>query len=569
MKELIEIKLDSLKAQPYLPLKKRENGSYPLPAVRCGILPYYIDSKSQIVWGGVKTNRIGPLTISLPAGTQDIFIVDTQSQQQFTLEVGKPFPSLGYPFLQEHVDKLFRGADYQAILACLEENKFDIYIEDFLATAIHETQEEHGFDLREDSEHRRLVKNVYQLPSLSLSGEQGATAQQFWLASLQNRDGIVLNDVEKVEKKIRRNLGRKFYEKGCWSTLEEFNKVLTEAKTYPCSPGDGVTQPELISGIIKGYEETIYLLGRIESVIRADFRKSAFPRGLYPFFLRSSYAGEEIIRETESIISVSEHIRNDTWVIFDLDNTVIEPVTELGGDEWFVLLSKFATTVEKDKGMAFALLIYAAVQRHIHVKAVEPGVVALINKLQDHGTPVLALTARNINVKQDTIDQLKSIGIDFSRNLPREMVINTEGIIFCNAKDKGEVWERFLLRCSCIPEHVVMIDDKKRHLDRMSKVTKELHIHFTGLRYSLLDKKEATFNMTEANQQLAFLMQYLPTSVQEVIRKLRIIDNLDSQVSAPSCPYNFFSREGRNQLLVKSDVDAELSKISSKAFAGA
>ncbi|GEM_PF-3705036 len=48
-----------------------ENHQYYFPNTPCGILPFYIN-ENKIVWGCVESNRVGPIVVAPPGGTQDI-----------------------------------------------------------------------------------------------------------------------------------------------------------------------------------------------------------------------------------------------------------------------------------------------------------------------------------------------------------------------------------------------------------------------------------------------------------------------------------------------------------------
>lgn len=289
----------------YLPirLEKGSNGLYPFPVMRCGVLTYY-QMDHQIIWGCVKSNRVGPTTISPPAGIQDIIIM--KDGYSFTLEVGKPLRDLKYDFLNMFIGVLFRDQAYQDILNCLVANKFEIYVENPLVTAIHETREEHGVDLRKnEGRDYYLLNTLVQLPIQTLSGKRGASAQSFWVASLNNLDDIVLSYTTKIENKIRRNFGREFYEQGCWGTLPEFkNALLEERKLSSLMP----QQTDLVTGVLEAYDETIELLERLELLIKADFKKTVFPLGEYSFFPKPHKKNE---REAQDAIESLELIPYD------------------------------------------------------------------------------------------------------------------------------------------------------------------------------------------------------------------------------------------------------------------
>lgn len=264
-----------MKAKPHLdlePLKKNEDGLYSVPTIRCGVLPFYLDNNDQIIWGCVESNRVGFITIMPPAGIQDIIII--KDKQRFNLEVGKPFPDLKIDFLNMFIGMLFRDQTYQDIIACLIENKYNVYVESKLATALHETQEEHGVDLQNEGKDIHLLNNLIELPLQKLSGKQGATAQYTCIAFLKSCEHVVLNYTEKVEKKIRRNFGRSFYEKGCWGTLDSFKATLAleRIKFNSSSVQSHITpqQIDLIIGTLSANEDAIKFLENIELLIRSN-----------------------------------------------------------------------------------------------------------------------------------------------------------------------------------------------------------------------------------------------------------------------------------------------------------
>ncbi|MDP3267803.1 MAG: hypothetical protein Q8M40_02015 [Legionella sp.] len=293
------IELNDITEYPPTLLEKDKNGLYPYPTMRCGVLPYYRQG-NQIIWGCVKSNRVGPTTVAPPAGIQDILVI--KEEQRFILEAGKPFTGLEYDFLQKFIGKLLRDQTYQDIITCLIEHKFEIYVENPLVTAIHETREEHGVDLRKSAgRDYSLLNTVVQLPVQSLSGKRGANTQSFWVASLSHTDGIVLSNTKKTENKIRRNFGREFYEQGCWGTLSEFKDALLEARKFSSLPSQTSQNMDLITGVLEAYEETIELLESIELLIRANFKKPAFPLGFHPLFSKPNQKNEQEIKTVQTI----------------------------------------------------------------------------------------------------------------------------------------------------------------------------------------------------------------------------------------------------------------------------
>src|SRR4051812_33940238 len=105
--------------------------------------------------------------------------------------------------------------------------------------------------------------------------------------------------------------------------------------------------------------------------------------------LVSSIQAQAKIVEAKRINEILGYINSGTLVVFDLDNTVMEPVQMLGSDQWFDSLVKlFDGNIER------AVDVWQNVQRKTEMKTVEPGTPDLIRGLRSRGLHVLALTAR-------------------------------------------------------------------------------------------------------------------------------------------------------------------------------
>src|SRR5688572_26094973 len=64
-------------------------------------------------------------------------------------------------------------------------------------------------------------------------------------------------------------------------------------------------------------------------------------------------------------------VRQGTQLLLDLDQTVMQTKTAVGGDAWFEKLITYAVTIVPDKADAIAtvIAIYHEVQHHVHAIA--------------------------------------------------------------------------------------------------------------------------------------------------------------------------------------------------------
>ncbi len=231
--------------------------------------------------------------------------------------------------------------------------------------------------------------------------------------------------------------------------------------------------------------------------------------------------------ELENFKEALKDIHFDTWFVLDLDNTVMTSLIAFGGDPWFEGLFTHVTQKEIEPAVAKPSLmsVYNTAQHFVRTTAVEPNIVKIIKALQDIGIPVIGLTARGYSIRHETLRQLADMGVDFSRNsiVPDDDSSCQGGIIFCAGGDKGENLRSILSRLGRVPRHITMLDDKKKHLERVMIALKPLGIHFSGFRYGYLDDEVKRFSMEAANIQLAHLWEWLSATVQEDVKKLKLI----------------------------------------------
>lgn len=242
------------------------------------------------------------------------------------------------------------------------------------------------------------------------------------------------------------------------------------------------------------------------------------------------------IRESKNISDILKLIENRTWLLLDLDMTIMT-ADGVGSDPWFEKLISHACQIIPDnvEAMLLVVAIYHSVQHHVRTQAVEPEIVSIIRDLQARGVTILGITARDGALINTTIRQLREIGVDLSINRdenenrialgnnPSNRSVYHQGIIYCCGHDKGQCLDVFLDKCEQLPAHILMADDKAKHLAHVRDVVVRRGINFEGLRYGHLDHQVKNFNMDHANDQLAHLFGILPVPTQKAITQLKII----------------------------------------------
>ncbi len=209
--------------------------------------------------------------------------------------------------------------------------------------------------------------------------------------------------------------------------------------------------------------------------------------------------------EIQNMEEIHQYLQPDTFIVFDIDNTLIEPIQELGTDQWFYL--QLASYLEN--GMLFkaalskALAEWHAIQFLTKVNIVEKGSDEIVFDLQNKGFKIIGLTTRGFVMSHCTRDQLESVKIDLSINSPvdthyffqngdREVLFH-KGILYTQASHKGNAFFTLLEKMNYRPAHIVFINDKATHIREIEEICEEKNIPFIGLRYGFLDEKVKNF----------------------------------------------------------------------------
>ena len=206
------------------------------------------------------------------------------------------------------------------------------------------------------------------------------------------------------------------------------------------------------------------------------------------------------------------HIKDNSLVILDVDNTLMEPQQELGNDQWFRYRVKkhLATGIDKEKAIDAAVSEWMSVQCVCLMQLVEPQLDNKVSAIQNRGIDVMGLTTRGFGMATRTIQQLGKLGISLSKNAPyaEEFIFENGhkclfrgGILFTANSNKGLALEKFLNHTKLKPKHIVFINDKYSHLVPVDEKCAELEIPFIGLRYGYLDDKVENFNVEVAEKQ--------------------------------------------------------------------
>ncbi len=235
----------------------------------------------------------------------------------------------------------------------------------------------------------------------------------------------------------------------------------------------------------------------------------------------------DITVESNRIVNVYDYLNpsdytKDTLVIFDLDNTLIHPPTDLGSDQWFYAMCKKL----EERGMSpqeainLFLPTFFNIMDHTWMIPTEPDTVSVINNLLTKGVTVLGLTARSIEMHPRTIEQLEHLGIFFSPIKDHAFTIKeckgkeglyANGIIFSGNCDKGELLNRWLNIVEYHPKKVIFVDDKLKNIRSVETALHKRNYPFVGIRYGYLDDHIRTLDLDATEKEYEqFILNYPP-----------------------------------------------------------
>lgn len=197
----------------------------------------------------------------------------------------------------------------------------------------------------------------------------------------------------------------------------------------------------------------------------------------------------------------------ETLIILDLDNTLItvDHEDQLGSDHWVEKLFCYLRDelhIPSEQALDQAIAAFIALQPSLRYCCIEKDTLDVIGNIHMRGISVMGLTIRSHCLVPHTTQELDRLGFVFTRhgqdmslitpcNMPL-MIRN--GIIFTQGADKGIALLTYFKHNPHVTfKRIIMIDDKRKHLQAVEKACQQLDIDFIGLRYGHLDERVQSF----------------------------------------------------------------------------
>jgi len=225
------------------------------------------------------------------------------------------------------------------------------------------------------------------------------------------------------------------------------------------------------------------------------------------------------IIETNSLDEVKNHIdKEHMLVVFDMDNTLVTPNVMVGSDPWF---NYMVEQQRKEAGCSVAeaadivLPLFREIHKRISYKLVEETAPDLIEHLRSVHIPVIILTNRGDEQKENVLDKISEAGVPVPLTQLGEKELHaifdvpmlySHGIIFCGRNDKGSMLFHVLETVNYKPTKIIFVDDKYHYLASVERACMERKIPFVGLRYGRCDELVSQFDPNVADQELEQLL---------------------------------------------------------------
>ncbi len=198
------------------------------------------------------------------------------------------------------------------------------------------------------------------------------------------------------------------------------------------------------------------------------------------------------IIQTNTFTEVLAHVDSETWVFFDIDDTLFTSSLQMGRYQYYFLDFDDLTQAGFDEETAHTIcrLRWNEMQEKCPVCFLEPEILSIVCQIQRTAALTMGLTARGPQTNIITHQQLQSLRLDFSSFSPPSISINLPsrhlydaGIWFVEFNKKGTSVRQWLENLREHPSKIVFVDDRRHHLENMEQQLSDLDIEFIGIHY--------------------------------------------------------------------------------------
>ena len=216
-----------------------------------------------------------------------------------------------------------------------------------------------------------------------------------------------------------------------------------------------------------------------------------------------------------------EHMDKDSWVIFDLDLTLLFSIGQPNHNDEHAQLWR-----DLLKGLSIDQLSIMYLQQSYRL--VDERVLGMLERMKAKGVKVFALTSTTTgpwggipSMEEMRVAKLKDLGVDFSVFFPEGLDITLDdlsekgpaprfykGILFASLEKKGVALEAFWNKVGWPkPRNVIFLDDRPDHLIDVGAMFRSKEIEFFGFFYRAIDNIPCELDREVAEFQVEILKE--------------------------------------------------------------
>lgn len=185
-------------------------------------------------------------------------------------------------------------------------------------------------------------------------------------------------------------------------------------------------------------------------------------------------------------------------IVFDLDNTLLAGVNELGSDQWYDWQSRLSKAAPCDPAVVSDRLALQGALFHLgSMRRTEDGIPERIERLHANGHPVMLLTARGSEFRLPTFREMRRNGISFADTMPqpsqsglqslagaKRPILYEQGAMLVAGQHKGNMLLGLFDHFGWpYPKAVVFADDKQKNIDAVAQALRKADIPGSLFRY--------------------------------------------------------------------------------------
>lgn len=210
------------------------------------------------------------------------------------------------------------------------------------------------------------------------------------------------------------------------------------------------------------------------------------------------------LQETDSFVAFMEAAgalgrqvgASQTFIGFDIDNTLLANNTALGSDQWFGWRDRLGGGAPN--GLACLIAAQGNLFRLGSMRLTEKDLPGLIENKGQEGFKAAVVTARGPGFQIATLKEFARNRLDFRRhNPPSDLagdgILYRAGILFTSGKNKGEMVRRLINGSPDKLSAVAFIDDNQTNVCRVQRCMEENGVPVQAFRYTGQDAAIAAF----------------------------------------------------------------------------